>query len=327
MKIAIYSFRDEEAAIFRETAGRFGLETVLCREAPTLENAALADGCPCISIITTPVDARLLERFYQAGVRYISTRTIGFDHIDLESARRFGIAVGNTAYSPNSVAEYAVMLILMLLRRMPLIMARNRVQDYALNEFCGRELRNMTVGVIGTGRIGKTAVRILSGFGCRLLACDIAPDPQIANLAEYVPFERLLSECDLLTLHTPANNGNFHLIRRDTLAMMKNGVYIVNTARGSLIHAGDLIDAIESGKVGAAALDVVEDETGLYYNDLKGQVVNNRELALLKSYPNVIVTSHTAFYTDQAVRDMVENSVVNCAAFLRDNNPPSSPAI
>ena len=315
MKILAYSYRPDETEFFESFGKKHNAEIAMCPDAPSLENARLADGCLCISIITTPIDAALMQAFYDVGVRYISTRTIGYEHIDTQRAGELGIAVGNVTYSPRTVADYAVMLMLMVLRKMKTIMSRSAVQDYALKAVRGREIHALTVGVIGTGRIGRTVIGNLSGFGCRVLAYDIRPDSTVKN-AEYVPFETLIKESDIITLHAPAADGNAHLIGAETIAKMKDGVCVINTARGSLIDTKALIDAIESGKIGGAALDVIEEETALYYNDLKGEVITNRDLAILRSFPNVIVTPHTAFYTDQAVSDMVENSIISCVRFM-----------
>jgi Lactate dehydrogenase and related dehydrogenases len=317
MKIFVYSCRSDEAGYFETFGEKYGAELTLCKGAPTLETAELAKGFECISIITSKIDAALLKKFYEVGVRYISTRTIGFDHIDIKSADALGMQVGNITYSPGSVAEYTVMLILMALRKAKAILQRSNVQDYSLRGVQGRELHNLTVGVIGTGRIGRTVIRNLSGFGCSLLAYDLYPDEETKRYAEYVPLEQLFAQSDVITMHVPAAKDNFHLVNKDTIAKMKDGVILINTARGSLIDTQDFIDGVESGKIGGAALDVVEDEFGLYYNDLKCKVLKNRGLALLRSYPNVLVTPHTAFYTDQAVSDMVENSIKSCVLFLQ----------
>jgi lactate dehydrogenase-like 2-hydroxyacid dehydrogenase len=317
MKILIYSSRADEMEYFKEFSEKYQVELMLCKDAPAIENADMAKGYECISIITTIINAELLQKFYDAGVRLISTRTIGFDHIDIKSAEALGIKVENVTYSPSSVADYTVMLILMANRKMKAIMERSNVQDYSLRGVQGKELHNLTVGVIGTGRIGQTVIRYLSGFGCHLIAYDLYQNEMIKQYAEYVPLEQLFASSDIITMHVPATKDNFHLINKDSIALMKDGVFIINTARGSLIDTEDFIDGIEQKKIGGAALDVIEQESNLYYNDLKCEILDNRGLAVLKSYPNVIVTPHTAFYTDQAVSDMVENSILSCISFMK----------
>lgn len=322
MKIGVYSERKDERDFFNQAAERLGVELVMCGAVPDLSNYRNAEGCRALSIITTPIQAELLDAFHSIGIRFISTRTVGYDHIDVTHAREIGMHIGNVSYSPDSVADYTVMMILIAIRKLKAIVIRAQGQDFSLGGVRGRELRDLTVGVIGTGRIGAAVVRRLAGFGCKILACDLQENEAVRACAEYVTPEQLMRTCDVITLHMPATPENYHMINRDSLRQMKPGVCIVNTARGSLIDTQDLIAALENGIVGAAALDVVENEAGLYYNDLKCENLKNRELAILRSFPNTFVTPHTAFYTEHAVRDMVDFSVQSCAAFCRGADNP-----
>jgi len=322
MKILAYSHREDETEYFKEFSKKYNVSVVLTEKEPSMDTAELAKGFDCISIITTIIDAELVKKFHEIGVKFISTRTIGYDHIDLKESKKLGIHVGNATYSPNSVADYTIMMMLMATRKMKLIMNRSNSQDYSLIGVQGKELPNLTVGVIGTGRIGKTVIKHLSGFGCKILAHDIYEQVDLKDCCKYVDLEYLFKNSDIITLHMPATADNYHMINKESLGTMKNGVYIINTARGSLINTDDFIEAIENGKIGGAALDVIEHESGIYYNDLKGQVLNNKDLAILKSFPNVIVTPHTAFYTNQAVSDMVENSIKSCILFEENKDNP-----
>lgn len=322
MKILAYSHRLDETEFFKEFSNKYNVEVVLTESEPTTETAKLAKGFDCISIITTIIDAELVEEFHKLGVKFISTRTIGYDHIDLKKAKELGIHVGNTTYSVNSVADYTIMLMLMATRKIKLIMEKSSAQDYSLKGVQGKELPNLTVGVLGTGRIGKTVIKHLSGFGCKVLAYDIYENEEVKAYAEYVDLNTILKSSDILTLHMPATDENHHMINKESIKLMKDQVYIINTARGTLINTNDLIEAIENKKIGGAALDVIENEANLYYNNLNGKVLENRDLAILKSFPNVIVTPHTAFYTDQAVSDMVENSIKSCILFMENKENP-----
>ena len=317
MKILAYSYRQDELEYFKKFSDKYGVEVELTKEKPTLETAHLAKGCECISIITTMINEELLQRFHEIGVKFISTRTIGYDHIDVASAKKLGIEVDNISYSPSSVADYTIMLMLMTTRKVKKIFNRADIQDFSLSGLIGKEMHNLTVGVIGTGKIGKTVIEHLSGFGSKIIAHDLYPNEEVKRYAQYVSLETLFKDSDIITIHAPATKDNKYLIDKESIALMKDGVFVINTARGSLINTCDLIDAIESKQIGGAALDVIENESGLYYNDLKGEVLNKRDLAVLKSFPNVIVTPHTAFYTDQAVSDMVENSISSCAEFMK----------
>lgn len=306
----------------RKFSEQYHVQLHQTEEPLTVQSAALAKGSKSISILTSQVTADVLEALHQAGVRYISTRTIGYDHIDTTYAAKLGIHVGNVSYSPNSVADYTLMLILMATRRMKSILCHALVQNFSLDGVQGRELPNLTVGVVGTGRIGRTVITRLTGFGCRILACDLYQNEDVKAFAKYVDLDTLFRESDVVTLHMPATAENYHMIGKENLAKMRHGAILVNTGRGSLVDSAALIDALEAGTLGGAALDVIENEVGLYYNDLQDRPLANRDLALLKSFPNVIVTPHTAFYTDQAVSDMVENSIKSCLAVENGEKNP-----
>lgn len=322
MKVFAYSYRkDDEGCFFTEIARDLGVELGYTADAPTLENAGLAAGYPYISIITTPVDAELMRAFHGLGVRMISTRTIGYDHIDLSAAKSEGIAVSNATYSPGVVADYTVMLMLMAIRNVKLSLERALVRDYSLMGLRGRELSSMTVGVIGTGKIGIAVLQRLSGFGCGMLACDPVRNETAARYAEYVDFTSLLRQADIISIHTPATDDNRHLISREAIASMKDGAVLVNTARGSLVDTSALIDALESGKISAAGLDAVEGEGPIFYRDFKTIQVKHREMSILKDLPNVVLTPHIAFYTDTSVREMVYSSLKSC--HLTANGEPN----
>lgn len=323
MKILVYSFRAfDEKEYFDRLCAREGFEYATCEDYPSLENAHLARGCDAISIIVTDMNNALLTALAAQGVRYILTRSIGTEHIDMNAARRLGLRVASVVYSPESVANYAIMLMLMCCRKFPYVLERARLQDYSLPGKRGRELSKMTVGVIGTGRIGRTVLRHLSGFGCRLLGYDCYPSAEAEQLCEMTDLETIWRECDVITLHCPATKDNHHMINAETISKMKPGVILINTARGGLIDTMALVDALESGHVGAAGLDVIENEYGLYYINHTGKAMNNRELALLNAFPNVIVAPHTAFYTDVSVYDMAACTVEACAAFERGEPYP-----
>lgn len=312
-KVCVFNYREfDEAEYFKKISEELGIELVISKESPTLSNIYLANGCDCISIITTPIDAILMKKIYEMNIKMISTRTVGFDHIDLQCAKELGIHVCNATYSPNGVADYAIMLMMMACRNMKRIIERANIQDFSLPGIIGKDFANMTIGIIGTGRIGETVIRHLSGFGNEILAYSLFESDEVKKYAKYVSFDELLRRSDIISLHAPIDENNYHMINAEAISKMKDQVILVNTARGALIDTTALLDAIESGKIGAAALDVVENEHGLYYNDLKSEVLPNRDLAILRSYPNVIVTPHMAFYTHQDVQEMVYATLKSC---------------
>lgn len=312
MKIAAYNYRDfDEAFYFDKFGKQYGVEIVPIRETPTPENAVLAAGCEGVSIITQEATPEIIAKWAEVGVKHISTRTIGYDHINLDAAKEHGMLVSNVTYSTGSVADYTVMLILMALRRMKSIIKRAEGMDYSLPGNIGREIKDLTVGVVGTGKIGAHVIKNLSGFGCEILAYDPYENPECTGIAKYVSLEELFEKSDIITFHTPATASSFHMVNADTLKTMKDGVVIVNTARGSIIDTPAFLDALESGKVGAAALDVIENELGIFYGEYKYQVIGHREMSILKDLPNVLMLPHMAFYTENAISDMVEHSIVH----------------
>jgi len=213
------------------------------------------------------------------------------------------------------VADYTLMLMLMAVRHAKSVISRAEAHDYRLNDVRGKELRDLTIGVIGTGRIGTAVMDRLRGFGCRMLAHDKRP----RTAAEYLPLDELLQQSDVVTLHTPLNAETHHLLDRRRIEQMKHGAFIINTGRGSLLDTEALVPALESGRVGGAALDVLEGEEGIFYADCRSKPLEDTPLLRLQQLPNVIISPHTAYYTDHALRDSVENSIPNCLKFARSD--------
>ena len=310
MKIAAYNYRDfDEAFYFEKFANQYNVEIVPIRDNPTADNAHLAEGCDGVTVITQPITEEIISIWEKVGVKHISTRTIGYDHIDLDAAKRHNMLVSNVTYSTGSVADYTVMLMLMCLRRMKSIIKRAEGMDYGLPGNIGREIKDLTIGVVGTGKIGTHVIKNLSGFGCKIIAYDPYQNPEAASIASYVELDELFKEADVITFHTPAVESSFHMVNKETIKTMKNGVIIINTARGSIIDTPAFIDALDEGKIGGAGLDVIENELGIFYGDYKYQVIGHREMSILKDYPNVLMLPHMAFYTENAISDMVEHSI------------------
>lgn len=322
MKLLAYSVREDEKIFFETYGKKYGIEVVMKKEPPNLDNVKQMENCSCVSIITTPINKELIRQWKDKGVRHISTRTVGFDHIDCQAAREMGITVSNVSYSPYSVADYTIMLLLMAVRKVGVITRRYMVQDFSLKGVQGRELRNLTIGVVGTGKIGQTVIGYLKGFGCRILAYDLNEKEEIMSMAEYVSLNDLFQESDVITFHAPSTSDSYHMVNRKSIAMMKDGVILVNTARGSLVDTDALIEGLESGKIGGAALDVLEDEQRIYYQDYKNANIRHRQMAILANTPGVILTPHTAFFTDQAVSDMVEYSILSCKNRMEGKEDP-----
>lgn len=307
MKIMVYEARKDELADLNRIAGELGVELEISEAVPSLETAGLAAGCQGVSMLGQgKINQALLDRFHEMGVGYLSTRTIGYNHIDVAYARHLGIRVCNARYAPNGVADFTIMMMLMCLRHYKQALWRGQVNDFSLAGLQGREMKDLTVGIIGTGRIGAQVIRNLSGFGCRILAYDVQENPQVGELAEYVDYERLLAESDIISLHVPLLDSNHHMINSDTIAKMKDGVILINCSRGELADLEALVEGIESEKIGALGMDTSEGEEGIIHEDHRIDILPNRNWFYLHQFRNVIMTQHMAFYTDAAVESMVD---------------------
>jgi D-specific alpha-keto acid dehydrogenase len=314
MGMTIYGCGRDEAVLFRDLAPGLGVAPTITEAAVSEGNIGLAFGNRCISIgHKAEVSNATLLALSEVGVAHISTRSVGCNHIDVNYAASVGITVETVAYSPDSVADYTLMLMLMAVRHAKSVIRRAEVHDYRLNDVRGKELRDLTIGVIGTGRIGAAVIDRLRGFGCRVLAHDTRP----RTAAEYLPLDELLQQSDVVTLHTPLNAETHHLLDRRRIDQMKHGAFIVNTGRGSLLDTDALVPALERGSLGGAALDVLEGEEGIFYADCRSKPLEGTALPRLQRLPNVIISPHTAYFTDHALRDVVENSITSCLKFER----------
>ena len=310
MKICVYEVRGDELKDLEAIGGELGLELELHKEIPGPETAGLAAGCEGVSMLGQGrIDAALLDRWKALGVRCIATRTVGYDHIDVAHAKEIGLMVCNSDYPPTGVAEYTVMMMLLVLRSYKPALWRGQVNDFSLAGLQGREINNLTIGVVGTGRIGFSVIKALSGFGGKLLAYDPYPNDQVRQYAEYVTMDELLADSDVITLHVHLTPQTRHMINKDVIAKMKDGIVLINCSRGELMDMDALIEGIESKKIGGLGLDTVEGETGLVHLDHKTDILKNKDIAYLKQFPNVVMTPHMAFYTDVAVTGMVRSSL------------------
>jgi D-specific alpha-keto acid dehydrogenase len=312
--ITVYGCAQDEANAFNALSPHFGVIPVITSSVVSESNARLYPGNQCISVghkseISKPTIAALKN----AGVKYISTRSVGFNHIDMKAAEDMGITVGNVAYSPGSVADYTLMLMLMAIRGAKSIVSSAEKNDFRLDTTRGKELRDMTVGVLGRGHIGKAVIERLRGFGCQVLTHSRNQE----TATDYISLNELLQRSDILTIHVPLDTDTYHLIGREQIATMKKGAFLINTARGGIVDTGAMIKALEDGRLGGAALDVLEGENGFFYFDCTGKPIDNQFLLELQKMPNVIITPHTAYYTERALHDTVEKTLLNCLDFER----------
>jgi D-specific alpha-keto acid dehydrogenase len=322
--ITVYGCEPDEADLFHAWSPRFGIVPTTTSAAVSEATIPAAAGNRCVSVghkleVTAPV-LRLLR---DAGVEHVSTRSIGLDHIDLDAATASGITVENVVYDPDGVADFTLMLILMLIRHATSIVEAVGRHDFRLRRARGGDLRDMTVGVVGVGHIGRAVVRRLQGFGCRVVVHSPRWDPAVA--ADFLPLDELLRVSDVVTLHVPLSADTHHLVGPEQLATMKDGAFLVNTGRGALVDTAALVTAVERGRLGGAALDVLEGEEGIFYSDRSIGLVDHPFLERLQRLPNVIVTPHTAYYTRRALHDTVERTLTTCLDFERRRAREATP--
>lgn len=323
MKIAFYALRDfDELAFVEKYSKEYGIDYVWTAEYPHEDNISLAEGCVAVSCTPYEFSEDYVRRLHEMGVKYMLCRSIGYDHLPLNYLKELGMRVSTTPYPTDCVAEYALMLMLMVCRKTQPIMLRSMVQDYTLKGKMGRNLGECTVGVVGTGHIGQLVVQYLASLGCKILAYDVYQNEEVKKHATYVSLDELYAEADVITLHVPALPSTIHMLNEEAFAKMKDGVAIINTARGALIDSDALIANLKSGKVGAAALDVIENESDLYYCNRMGEAIPNDELSILRSYPNVVLTPHTAFYVEATVDNMVKKNFIAVDAFEKGATNP-----
>jgi D-lactate dehydrogenase len=288
------------------------------------ETAPLARGAQAACVfVNDHADRPALAILQSLGVKHIALRCAGFNSVDLVAAKELGLSVTRVpAYSPYAVAEHAVALLLALNRKIP--RASNRVRDanFSLNGLVGFDLHGKTAGVFGTGKIGRVAAQILRGFGMKVLAYDPFPLPDWAKQfgVEYCDPQTLARESEVITLHTPLTPETRHIVRKETLELMKPGVILINVSRGALIDTTALIEALKCGRLGGVGLDVYEEEEGVFFEDLSGQILQDDELARLLTFPNVLITAHQAFLTQEALAEIARVTVTNLNA-LNNSTP------
>jgi len=289
------------------------------------ETAATAEGADAVcAFVNDRVDRQCLEALKTAGVRHVALRCAGFNQVDMEAARELGVRVTRVpAYSPYAVAEHSLALLLTLNRKIHRAYNRVREQDFSLHGLVGFDLHGKTVGVVGTGKIGKVAAGLFRGFGCEVLVYDIHEDTEWAAGCGvvYAPLDELVSRSDVLSLYVPLTPETHYLINDATLSRMKSGAYLINTSRGKLVETKALIRALKAGRLGGVALDVYEEEEGVFFEDLSDTVLHDDELSRLMSFPNVLITAHQAFLTREALSEIARVTATNVLRIAEGHEP------
>ncbi|MDD6794631.1 MAG: D-isomer specific 2-hydroxyacid dehydrogenase family protein [Clostridiaceae bacterium] len=317
MKIIAYDVRTDEKKDFEDISKKLNVEIKCINESLTHETIEFAKEYDGITILGhSIVDKFILHKIKEYNIKCLSTRTIGVNNMDTDYAKELGVKLTHSNYAPNGVSEYTLMLMLMSIRHYKQAMFRGNVNDYSLTGLQGKEMKDLTVGIIGTGKIGCQVIENLKGFGSRVLAYDIYENDKVKETAEYVDLDTLYKESDIISLHMPLLDSTYHIINKDSIDKMKKGVVIINCARGELMDIDDVIKGIEDKKIGALGLDVIENEEGIYHHDRRTDIISNKNMAYLRQFPNVTMTQHMAFYTDAAVRSMVYDGVTSLVDIL-----------
>jgi D-lactate dehydrogenase len=320
MKVAVFSAKRYDRAMLSELNAGHGHALTFQEARLEPETVALASGYPAVSVfVNDQLDETVLEALAAGGTRLVATRSTGFNQIDLHAAARLGIRVARVAdYSPHSVAEFTVGLLLALNRRIHRAYERTRNGNFELDGLMGFDLHGRTVGVIGTGKIGRVFARIMAGFGCHLLGHDIAHSPEFEALGgRYVPAEVLARECDVISLHCPLTTATRHIVNGPFLARTKPGLLLLNTSRGGLVDTKAVIAALKSRHLGGLAIDVYEQEAGLFFQDRSSDIIDDDLIQRLISFPNVLLTGHQAFFTREAFGTICATTLENITAFER----------
>ena len=310
MKLAFFDTKPYDVASFEKYGKEAGVEIKFFDTRLTQDTAELARGCEAVCVfVNDDVNAQVIDRLYEYGVKLIALRSAGYNNVDIRHAFGKIHVVHVPAYSPYFVAEHAMALLLTSVRRIHKAYNRTREFNFSLNGLTGFDLHGKTVGVVGTGKIGRIFIDICRGFGMRVIAYDKFPMKDSG--IEYVDLPALFAQSDIISLHCPLTEETHHMIDEKAIAAMKKGVILVNTSRGALIDAEALLEGIKARKVGAACLDVYEEEADIFFQDISGHILNDDVLARLISMPNVIVTSHQAFLTEEALNNIAETTIRN----------------
>lgn len=324
MEIAFFDTHQFDREVFEKAQSAFNHRIVFFEPRLTAQTAKLAAGFPCVCcFVNDSLDGEALAILRAQGVQLIAFRSAGTNNIDSPEAAKLGLKVVRVpAYSPHAVAEHAVGLVLCLVRKLHRSYERARELNFSLDGLVGFDLFGKTIGVVGSGKIGSVFALIMAGFGCGILINDIAPDPFLARDARvrYVSLPELYRDSDVISLHIPLTPETHHLIDRAALAQMKRSVILINTGRGALIDTRALIDALKKGQVGAAGLDVYEEEEQIFFRDLSGLVLQDDVLARLLTFPNVVITAHQGFLTREALESIAQTTLQNISDF--ENGKP-----
>lgn len=318
MKILFFDTKSYDKESFDKQAVNYpGIEIEYLKTDLAPKTAPLAKGYDAVcAFVSSDVGTKTIEALHEAGVKLILMRCAGFNNVDLEKAKEYGMKVMRVpGYSPEAVAEHAMTLALAVNRRIHKAYVKVRENDFSLGGLMGFNFYQKTAGIVGTGKIGAAMARICRGFGMKVIAYDVYENPSLKDFVTYVTLDELLAQSDLISLHCPLMDSTYHLINKDTIAKMKDGVILVNTSRGGLVKTNDLIDGIRARKFFGVGLDVYEEETKNVFEDRSDEILEHSTTARLLSFPNVMITSHQGFFTQEALEAISRTTLDNAMAF------------
>lgn len=319
MKIAFYSTKPYDKIWFEPLSEGYGFKIKFIEAPISEETASLSKGSDAVCVfVNDKVDEKLINILYEYGVKALLLRSAGFNHVDIKAAKGKLHILRVPSYSPEAVAEYAIAMLLTINRHTHRAYARTRDFNMSINGLMGNDLNNKIAGVIGTGKIGQSVIRILKGFNMSVLAYDPYPDKSLS--VEYTDFEDLIRRSDVITLHCPLTEDTHYIINKAAIDKMKDGVYLINTSRGALIDTNALIDGLVARKFGGVGLDVYEEEDGVFFEDRSNEIVEDEALARLTTFPNVLITSHQGFFTTVAMQAIAIETLEN--AYALENGLP-----
>lgn len=319
MRIGFFSAKHYDMQHFNRTNANFGMQIEYFDVRLSMQTVKLAVGFEVVcAFVNDSLCEEVLVELAQGGTRILAMRCAGFNNVDLVAAKRLGITVVNVpAYSPESVAEHTVALMLTLNRKIHKAYQRTRDANFSLEGLVGFNMYGKTIGVIGTGKIGLATIKVLLGFGCKVLAHDPYPNQAVLELGvEYLPLAELYPQCDIISLHCPLTADNRHLLNQASFAQMKPGVMVINTSRGGLLNAFDAMEALKLGQIGSLGLDVYENEKGLFFEDKSNEIIQDDVFRRLSACHNVIFTGHQAFLTEEALGSIAHTTLSNVKALL-----------
>lgn len=326
MKILFYDTKSYDKDSFTKELEQYpDIEVKFLKADLTPNTAELSHGYDAVcAFVNSNIGTRTVEILHENGIKLILMRCAGFNNVDLHTVHRLGIRILRVpGYSPEAVAEHAMGLALTVNRRLHKSYIKVRENDFSLGSLMGFNFYQKTAGVVGTGKIGAAMVRICHGFGMKVLAYDVHENPSLKGIAEYVPLDQLLAQSDLVSLHCPLTDSTYHLINRDTIQKMKDGVILVNTSRGALVKTEDLIEGIRARKFFGVGLDVYEEETPNVFEDRSDEILEHSVTARLLSFPNVMITSHQGFFTKEALANIAQTTLGNVRTFEKGEESPN----